>query len=114
MYTSAQVLNGITNYAEKEIIAKLPTAGKWIIGAGIGMAMQNIQKIITDLGKNETVKMLGVVDENGNIDVDSVTQHLKESAKKYGKMRVQIPILGEMTFSDEDIEMVKKYIEEAR
>lgn len=111
MYTAEQVLNGLVMYADKEIMPKLDTKGKIIMGTGIGIAVENAANILKSVPENEIVKMLGVVDETGQYDVDLVAKHLKNSANKYGKLQINVPFVGLLTFSPEDVDTLKKYIE---
>lgn len=108
-----QVMKGISNYAESEIMTKLPTMGKWVVGAGIGMAMDKAGAIVASLQNNKLVKASGIVDDEGNIDIDTMARHLKESASRYGKAYIDIPLVGNMAFSSDDIEILRNYITRA-
>lgn len=111
MYTAEQVLNGIIKYADNEVLSKLDTKGKIFLGTGITIAMQNASTILKQIPQNDIVKMLGIVDDGGQYDVDLVATHLKENAKKYGKIQFNIPVVGTLTFTPEDVDKLKDYIE---
>lgn len=49
MYNADQVLNGLISYADSEIMGKLPTSGKWIMGTAIGLASNKAQTVINAL-----------------------------------------------------------------
>lgn len=106
-----KLANGIVNYADTEVISNLPTHGKWIVGAGMGILTSRINEMIDDLSGNALVKAAGIIDENGMIDVDLLMSNLKNSANRYGKMTVQIPVVGALTFSEADIDSLRGYIE---
>lgn len=108
--TAEQVINGLINYADNEVMGKLPTSGKWVAGTAIGIASQKASNVIDALRNNAVVKMLGIVDDEGCIDVDALISALKASADKYGRFSVSVPLIGNMTFSSSDVDSLKNYI----
>lgn len=110
MVTKEQFINGILVYAEKEVIPALPTIGKWGIGAGIILAKNQADTIITNLANNNIVKTLGVVNDSGEIDVERLAYALKQSAEQYGNVQINVPVVGTLTFTSSDIEKLKHYI----
>lgn len=109
--TAEQMLNGLVQYADREVLNNLPTTGKWILGTGIGIAMARANEIVIELKDNSIVKAMGIVDEAGMFDEDLIIQHMKESARRYGKMEIQIPLVGKLTFDETDIDSLKNYFE---
>lgn len=110
MYTSEQVLNGLIKYIDNEVLAKLELKGKILLGTGITIAMRNANTFLQNIPNNDLVKMLGVVDENGMYDVDTVSESLKANMQKYGKMQFEIPVVGKLSFLPEDVDLLKSYI----
>lgn len=109
-YTADQVMRGIVDYVDAEIMGKLPTSGKWIMGTAIGVATSKAASVAEMLKDNAIAKMLDVVDEDGNIEVDELMTALKSSAEKYGNLSVDVPLMGRMTFSSADVDRLKSYI----
>ena len=110
MYNANQVINGLIKYADSEVMTKLPVSGKWIMGTAINLASDKINNVVETLANNSAAKMLGIVDENGNIDADALIEAMRASAEKYGKMTIEVPIIGKLTFSSADVDMLKTYI----
>lgn len=110
-YSTEQVVRGLISYADNEIIIKLPTSGKWLLGTVMGVATNKTANIIEDLKRNPVISMLGLVDSENNIDIDALISALKSSADKYGKLTVDVPMLGTMTFNTNDIERLRTYIQ---
>lgn len=110
-YSTEQVINGIINYADNEVMHKLPTTGKWIMGTVIGIASNKASKVIDNLKSNPIIVALDIIDENGNIDADTLLQAMKESANHYGNVTLEVPMVGKLTFSSSDIDMLKSYIQ---
>lgn len=111
MVTKEQFVTGIMTYAEKEVIPHLSTAGKWGVGTFIVLMTAKTQTIINELTSNELIRMLDIVDENGLIDEVRLSKALVQSAERYGKLQVNIPVLGTLTFNSQDIEMLTLYID---
>lgn len=108
--SAEQVVNGIIKYADAEVINKLPTSGKWIVGTGIGLASNKVANVIEVLKENAVVRMLGIIDDSGCIDVDALTASMKASADKYGKLTVEVPLVGRMSFTASDIDTLRNHI----
>jgi hypothetical protein len=110
MNTPEQIVNGIMRYADREIIPKLDTAGKWVIGSMIGMTGNKINEVATKLSTNPVAKAIGAVNEDGLYDVDKIVENVQNSANKYGNLSLNVPMLGTMTFTQEDVMKIGKYI----
>lgn len=110
MVPKEQFLNGLVRYCDVDVIPQLPTSGKWIVGAMVIGATKKAENIITQLSSNPIVKSIGIIDENGLIDIDLLADSLRQSADKYGKLSVSLPVVGTMTFSASDIDRAKQYI----
>ena len=112
MVTIDQAMRGVAQYADNEIIPHLPT-GKGI-GAGIALAL------ILDGGKNRilalkdhpAVQMMGIMDEEGNIDLDRLYNAARTRVDGK-KIPWDIPIIGELKFDVNDVDRLYKYIQEA-
>lgn len=109
-YNAEQIMQGIMNYIDSEVIVKLPTAGKWVVGTAIGIATTKAVNIVESIQSNAVIKAMDVVDENGLIDVDTVISSLKTSADRYGKITVELPMIGKLAFSSSDVEVLRNYI----
>lgn len=110
MVTKEQFINGLVRFFDSDVIPQLPTAGKWMVGAMVIGASKKAENIIASLSVNPVVKAMGMIDENGMIDIDLLADSLRQSADKYGKLSVSFPVVGTMTFSSNDIERAKLYI----
>lgn len=109
-YDTTQVLNGLIAFADKEVIRKLNTTGKWVLGTGVAIATQNAEHVMEMMKDNALVNMLGIVDEDGRFDIDLLADALKDSASRYGNLSVQVPLVGTLTFSASDVDSAKAYI----
>lgn len=112
MVTIDQAMRGAAKFADNEIIPHLPT-GKGI-GAGIALAL------IMDGGKNRilalkdhpAVHMMGIMDAEGNIDLDRLYNAARMRVDGQ-KIPWDIPVIGELKFDVNDVDRLYKYIQEA-
>lgn len=104
-----RVLQGLTDYVDRELISQMGGSLKgWIAGALVGIVMERGREIMAELVKNPMVKALGLADGE-NIDVDALYRALIEQARK-GSATVNIPLLGPVTFKESDVEALYRMI----
>lgn len=112
MVTIDQAMLGVAQYADNEIIPHMPT-GKGI-GAGIALAliMDGGKSRILALKDHPAVQMMGIMDEEGNIDLERLYNAAR--ARVDGKkIPLTIPVIGELRFDVNDVDRLYKYIQEA-
>ena len=110
MVTIDQAMRGVAQYADNEIIPHLPT-GKGI-GAGIALAliMDGGKSRILALKDHPAVQMMGIMDEEGNIDLERLYNAAR--ARVDGKkIPLTIPVIGELRFDVNDVDRLYKYIQ---
>ena len=112
MVTIDQAMRGVAQYAENEIIPHLPT-GKGI-GAGIALAliMDGGKSRILALKDHPAVQMMGIMDAEGNIDLDRLYNAARPRFDGQ-KLPVTVPIIGELRFDVSDLDKLYRYIQEA-
>ena len=112
MVTIDQAMRGVAKYADDEIIPHLPM-GKGI-GAGIALAliMDGGKSRILALKDHPAVQMMGIMDAEGNIDLDRLYNAARTRVD--GKnIPLTIPVIGELRFDVNDVDRLYKYIQEA-
>ena len=112
MVTIDQAMRGVAQYAENEIIPHLPT-GKGI-GAGIALAliMDGGKAQLLKLRENPAVQMMGIMDDEGNIDLDRLYNAARTRVDGK-KLPITVPIIGELRFDVGDLDKLYRYIQEA-
>lgn len=111
MVTLNQVQNGVVKYIDNELIPNINGWQKWVFGALASTAMLKTTNIFNSLKQNEFVKMLGVIDENDNIDIDTLYREFLKQAQK-GAVTFDVPMIGAMTLNHTDVEKLYRYITE--
>ena len=112
MVTIDQAMRGVAQYADNEIIPHLPT-GKGI-GAGIVLALilDGGKEQLLKLRENPAVQMMGIMDDEGNIDLDRLYNAARTRVDGK-KLPITVPIIGERRFDVGDLDKLYRYIQEA-
>lgn len=110
-----KVQKGVAAYLDAEVMPAFKNDGwkRVLVGTAIGMALNKSANYIPVLQENAMVKTLGLIDEQGNVDVESVVPVLKDQLSKE-PMVVTIPMLGDLTFGPADVDRLYEYIRAAR
>jgi len=108
--TADMVMQGLINYIDNEVMDKFPTSGRWVMGTVVGLASTKTTHVIESLKENKIVCALEVVDDRGEIDTDAILTSLRVSAEKYGKIALDVPLVGKLTFSSADVDVLKTYM----
>ena len=109
MYNYNQVIQGITNYLDKEIVDKIIGWKKWVFGAGVGIMLSKSTDIFNQIKNNNLIKSLQIIDKEDKIDVDLLYTYLKKEADK-GAITFDTPGLGALTLTADDVDKLYNYI----
>lgn len=113
MYNYGEVTSGVAKYIDEEILSKVSDWRKWVIGAGLGVAMSNSTSVFNELKNNSMIKLLGVVDKNDMIDVDTLYKEMKKQAEK-NSITFEVPMLGMTTLNSTDVDKIYEAIKSQR
>lgn len=113
MVSISKIEHGIANYLDAELMPQLQQNGieRLLVGTAMSLVIRRSGDIISSYKDNKVVKMLGLMDENGNVDVDALATELKKNISKDG-VKVDIPVIGSMTFHKDDVDKLREYIGE--
>lgn len=109
MYNYNQVMNGVIKYVDSEILDKIQGWQKWVVGAGIGVALNKTSEIFNELKKNTLIKTLSIIDDNDMIDIDTLYKEIKKQARK-SSVSFSVPMLGTMTLNEGDVDKLYNFI----
>ena len=115
MVHKSSLIPGISRFIDENVLAHYPaTSMKRIIMAGaVSLYLKQNEGIVDTLTSNPLFTRLGVIHENGMIDIDSIRDAFKNEIKKVGFMRITIPMVGDVDFTTEDVDALYKFIVEA-
>lgn len=106
-----KIEKGIAAYLDAELMPKFQGNGleRVIVGTVTSLVIRKSGDIINGYKDNKAVQMLGIMDEDGNVDVDTLAEELKKNIGKDG-VKVDIPVIGAITFHKEDVTKLYDYI----
>ena len=81
-------------------------------GAASALVVKNLPGTLEQYAKHPFVIMLGVIDADGNIDIDALHDAVADYFKSEGEY-VNVPMIGRMKFTKSDVESLYRYIKEA-
>lgn len=111
MVSIDKIEQGVANYLDGELMPQLKGNGfeKVVVGTAASLFIRRSGKIIEGYKDNKFIKMLGIMDGEGNVDVDVLSEELKKNIPNDG-IKVDVPIIGTLTFHKEDIDKLNDYI----
>lgn len=118
MVTIEQIRNGVRNYINSEIVAKMQLSPnsikRGLIITGINLWIEH--NVDSMLGLASGVGALGIVDENGHYDVGKLAEEFKKTIPPSG-YKIDISIasfrLGDITIFSDDVDHLLNYIHSA-
>jgi hypothetical protein len=115
MVHKSSLLPGVSKFIDENILAHYPaTSMKRILMAGaVSLYLKQNEGIVDTLTSNPLLAGLGVVHENGMIDIDTVRDTLKSEVNKAGFMRLSLPMIGDIDFTTEDVDALYRFIQES-
>lgn len=113
MVSIGKIEQGVAAYLDTEVMPKFPNSGfeKVLAGTAMSIIIRRSGRIVESYKDNKAVQMLGLMDSEGNVDIDILAEELKKNFPKDG-MKVDVPIIGSMTFHKEDVDKLHEYITE--
>ena len=111
MVSINKIEQGVARYVDSEIMPHLDRNGweKVLVGTAVSLAIRKSSEIVAGYKDNKVVKMLGIMDENGDIDVDILAKELQNNIPKDG-IEFDIPVIGTMTFHKDDVDKLYECI----
>ena len=110
--TFEKVLDGAVRFINEDIVPGMNDWQEIAARIAIGRLYENQQSVLTFLQNNGIVRAFGVIDSDGNVDIDRLCTDLKREIQKKKKIQVAIPGFGKMSFDASDVDKLYNYIKE--
>jgi hypothetical protein len=113
-----QIKRGIANFADAEIINKIPggTLKRTLFGTAVGLYINNLGTVISNVSTNPFVAALGIQDADHNFDIDKLAEEAKKNIPDTG-LKIDLDLLGfhlgDMTLTRQDVETLRSFIASA-
>lgn len=113
MVKTSAISKGLVNFVDAEILPKMSGMQKWIVGAGVGVLSKKAETFLDDAMQHPLIKTLGIVDDNGHVDVETVFSELSKQASKT-PATISIPMIGDIKLNADDVDSLYRHIMNAR
>jgi hypothetical protein len=108
--TLNQIKQGFARYIDAEFTSKLQGFKKWVVPLGaVAIITSKLDSLMTE-SNIEMLKSIGYVSDDGLFDVDEIFSDFIAIARAQGSVTENLPMLGDVTFSEKDIEALRRYI----
>ena len=97
------VLNGIAKFIDKNIYTNMNDWQELFARVFVGRIFDARENIKTAIVNSGFIRTFGIIDENGNIDIESLAEDIKKELQRKEKITVSIPMFGQMTFVPQDV-----------
>lgn len=112
MVSISKIESGIAKYLDDEVMTKLPGNGfeKILTGTALSLMIRRITTQFDTFKVNPYVKMMGIISDDGLVDVELVAEELKKHIPAGSGIKIDIPFIGAMTFHRPDVDCLLGYI----
>lgn len=115
MVHKSYLVPGISKFIDENILAHYPaTSMKRILMAGaVSLYLKQGETLVDTILSNPLITPLGVVNQDGMIDIETIRDILKSEVNKAGFMRLTLPLIGDVDFTPEDVDALCRLIIDA-
>ena len=110
MVTVEHIKAGIGDYLQAKIMPRLDSKRQFVLGMAYGMGSGKIDALIAEAGKNQIVKAMGLIDENGCVDIDALYNAAIAQMQAQQQLQIDIPLMGAFTFDEADLRELRECI----
>ena len=118
--TKAQIVHGITEYIQSDILPQMVGARSMQIIVSIGVnAIASNNKLVDEVFRNQIVLAMLDDDGSGTYELGGLVDAMTKSIRQYGSFPVQVPAIPlisptgfTLSLTAEDIDAMKRKIEE--
>lgn len=112
MVTMQQAQNGLIKYIDTEIIPHVDGLKKIGLSAYVTLAAGNVQAMLNRYIHHPAVEVLGVIDSEGNVDIDALYKAISPMLAEGKKVTIYIPLVGDFSVDKSDLEKLYRYMKE--
>jgi len=116
MVPIAQIKAGLETYIQQEIITKTAGLPRWGVGAMMGIVFKKSENFIALLRNNRFIQAMGLIDEQGNVDIDLIYNEVKKQAVKEDAtidLKIMDVPLGTIKITSADVDALYQAIRAA-
>jgi len=108
-----QVIKGVIAYIENDVLPKINGWQKISFGIAISFIQRKSTEMLADLKTNKLIQTLGLISEDGLIDIDTLLSSVIDSMNRYSGGRLEVDggaMFGKFSFSEQDLHKIYSFI----
>lgn len=106
-----KAIHGLTRYVEKYVLPTMENGQRIAIRTFLNVAKMKPEILMKKLMSIPAISLLIEVDENGDVEVETVLQGLKEAIRSEGYWILETEMFGKMTFSEPDVDELLRHLQ---
>lgn len=110
MMTCEQIKAGIGYWLSVKIMPRLDGKRQFVLGMAYALCAGRMDALIAEAGKNQIVKAMGLIDENGRVDIDALYNAAIAQMQAQQRLEIDIPIIGAFAFDENDLRDLRESI----
>lgn len=103
MITADQLKAGIGSYLQMKMMPRLDSKRQFLLGTVYGLGAARMDALLSQAAKMPALRALGVMQENGEIDLSALYDAAQGQMQAQGKLTVEIPFMGTFSFDEGDL-----------
>lgn len=103
-YKFEKVVESAAKWIGEKVYPKMNDLQEFVARMFVGRVLENEEKIKETLASNGMLRTFGFIDDEGMVDVDVLFADIKREVERKGKLVINIPWIGKLTFTPEDVD----------
>lgn len=105
-----RVVDGISRYLNNNLFKNMNDWQEILARLAVGRIIGNPEDLKRSLMGNGIVRTFSIMDSEGNVDLEPLMRDLKREIERKGKLTIDIPMFGKMSFVASDIDDIYREI----
>lgn len=112
MVHKSNIIPGLSNFIDTAVLSQYPpTSLKRIAAAGaLALYLKQNTSVVDTILNNPLFAGLGISTDDGMVDIDTLRDVYKDQIAKAGFLRIHFPMLGDVDFTSDDVDVLYKSI----
>ena len=107
-----KVMDGIVRYLNREILKGMNQWQDMMARVAMSRILANRKALREALINTPFLQTIGVIDSRGKVDVEGLANDLKAQIREKGKLTITLPLFGNFTFVESDVDELYRAIME--
>jgi hypothetical protein len=103
-YKFEKVVESTAKWIAEKVYPKMNDLQEFVARMFVGRVLENEEKIKETLASNGMLRTFGFIDDEGMVDVDVLFGDIRREIERKGKLVINIPWIGKLTFTPEDVD----------